>query len=120
MAEMGLEALDRAQAWIDRTGMRAAAAEVRRMRGELLLALTPGPSPLGRGEEAEACFQRALNVARAQESRWWELRAALSLARLWGTQGRREEARELLSGVYGWFTEGFDTPDLVEAGALLE
>jgi tetratricopeptide (TPR) repeat protein len=118
-AEMGVDPVDRAQAWIERTGIRTLEAEAWRMRGELLLALTSGPSPKGREQEAEACFLRALEVAREQGGRWWELGAAVSLARLWGAQGRRSEARELLAGIYGWFTEGFDTPDLVEARALL-
>ena len=64
-------------------------------------------------------FHRALTVAQQQEARWLELRAAVSLARLWQGQGRRDDARELLAGVYDWFTEGFDTPDLVEAQTLL-
>jgi hypothetical protein len=118
-AEMGLDPVDRAQAWIERTGLRTLEAETWRMRGELLLALTPGPPPFGRGQEAEACFLHALDVAREQGGHWWELGAATSLARLWGAQGRHSEARELLAGIYSWFTEGFDTPDLVEAGALL-
>jgi predicted ATPase len=70
--------------------------------------------------EAEACYVRALEVARAQEARSLELRAATSLARLWGEQGRSAEARDLLALVYGWFTEGFDTADLKEAKALLD
>ena len=132
--EMAIEALDQALAWIERTGVRVMEAEVWRMRGELLLAertLTPptqdgrGPSPEERGEagEAEACFRCALEVAREQQARWLELRAAASLARLWHSlrsQGRRDEARELLAGIYGWFREGFDTVDLVEAKGLLE
>ncbi len=129
--ERGLEAMDQAQAWIERTGVRNLQAEVWRMRGQLLLALTPSPchpavgterrSPGGRGEagESEACFRRALEVAQEQQARWLELRAAVSLARLWQAQGRRQEARELLAGIHGWFTEGFDTVDLVEAKALL-
>jgi DNA-binding SARP family transcriptional activator/tetratricopeptide (TPR) repeat protein len=102
-------------------------AEVYRLRGELLLAGTaltpPAPSPqVGRGgvEEAEACFRRALEAARAQGARLFELRAAVSLARLWHAQGRRDEAHALLAWVYGGFTEGFDTRDLVEAHALLD
>ena len=70
--------------------------------------------------KAEAYFQRALEVARKQQAKSWELRAAMSLARHWRSQGRREEARELLAPVYGWFTEGFDTHDLKEAKALLD
>jgi predicted ATPase len=69
---------------------------------------------------AEACFQQALDVARCQEAKSLELRAAMSLARLWQQQGKRAEARELLAPIYGWFTEGFDTADLQEAKALLD
>jgi hypothetical protein len=128
-AEMGLAAMDQAQAWIERTGMRATEAEVWRVRGELLLA-DDGPRTMDDGEPSssvvrgpssspEACFHRALAVAREQQARWLELRASVSLARLWQAQGRRDEARELLAGIYGWFTEGFDTVDLAEAKALL-
>ena len=69
---------------------------------------------------AEACFQRALDIARHQQAKSLELRAATSLARLWQQQGKRDDARQLLAEVYGWFTEGFDTADLQEAKALLE
>jgi predicted ATPase len=121
--KMGLEAMDRALAWIEHTGVSILEAEMWRMRGELVL--TPDRSdrsgrPVRSGiGEAEACFQRALVVARAQQARWLELRAAVSLARLWQAQGRRDDARDLLASVYGWFTEGLDTVDLVEAKALL-
>jgi predicted ATPase len=70
--------------------------------------------------EAEACLQRALDVARHQEAKSLELRAAMSLSRLWQQQGKRAEARALLAPIYGWFTEGFDTADLQEAKALLD
>ena len=70
--------------------------------------------------EAEACFQRALDIARHQQAKSLELRAATSLARLWQQQGKRDDARQLLAEVYGWFTEGFDTADLQEAKALLD
>ena len=70
--------------------------------------------------KAEAYFERALAVARQQQAKSWELRAAMSMARLWRDQGKRDEARELLAPVYGWFTEGFDTRDLKEAKALLD
>ncbi len=70
--------------------------------------------------KAEAYFERALAVARAQQAKSWELRAAMSMARLWRDQGKRIEARDLLAPVYGWFTEGFDTLDLKEAKALLD
>ena len=70
--------------------------------------------------QAEACFQKALDVARRQQAKALELRAAMSLSRLWQRQGKREAAWQLLAEVYGWFTEGFDTHDLQEAKALLE
>jgi predicted ATPase len=89
-------------------------AEIHRLRGVLLLRQTGTPQA-----EAEACFQRALDVARRQEAKSLELRAAMSLARLWQQQGKRAEAHELLAPIYSWFTEGFDTADLQEAKALL-
>ena len=89
-------------------------SEVCRLWGVVLLR-QPGTSPA----EAEACFRRALDVARRQEAKALELRAAMSLSRLWQQQGKRTEARELLAPIYGWFTEGFDTADLQEAKALL-
>jgi predicted ATPase len=90
-------------------------AELHRLRGELLLQHSVA-SP----EEAETCFQQALDVARRQEAKSLELRAAMSLARLWHQQGKRAEAKALLAPIYGWFTEGFDTADLQEAKALME
>jgi len=69
---------------------------------------------------AEVSFRKAITVAQHQNAKTWELRAAMGLARLWRDQGKRDEARELLAPVYGWFTEGFDTPDLKEAKALLD
>jgi predicted ATPase len=72
-----------------------------------------------RAPEAEACFHKALAVAQEQNARLWELRAAMSLARLWAEQDRRAEAHDLLAPVYGWFTEGFDMQDLKESKALL-
>jgi predicted ATPase len=69
--------------------------------------------------EAEACFQQAMDIARYQQAKSFELRAATSLARLWQQQGKRQEAHDLLAPVYGWFTEGFDTADLQDANALL-
>ena len=71
-------------------------------------------------QRAEVSFRRALETAGRQQAKSWELRAATSLAGLWGKQGRQTEARELLAPVYGWFTEGFDTADLIEAKALLD
>jgi hypothetical protein len=90
-------------------------AEVNRIAGEIAL-----KSPEPDAAKPEAYFDRALAVARQQQAKSWELRAAMSMARLWRDQGKREEARELLAPVYGWFTEGFDTLDLREAKALLD
>ena len=90
-------------------------AEVHRIAGEIALK-SPGPDT----EKAERYFDRALAGARQQQAKWWELRAAISMARLWRDQGKRHEARDLLAPVYGWFTEGFDTRDLKEAKALLD
>jgi predicted ATPase len=88
---------------------------VHRFAGEIALkSLAPDP------KKAEAYFDRALAVTRQQRAKSWELRAAMSMARLWRDQGKRDEARELLAPVYGWFTEGFDTRDLKEAKALLD
>ena len=92
-----------------------AEAEVHRLDGELRLACDPAATPA-----AEACFRRAIEIARAQQAKSWELRGAMSMARLWRDQGKRNEARDLLAPVYGWFTEGFDTLDLREAKTLLD
>jgi predicted ATPase len=90
-------------------------AEVNRIAGEIALM-----SPKHDVGQAEASFERSLSVARQQHAKSWELRAAMSLARLWRDQGKVQQARELLAPVYGWFTEGFDTRDLKEAKGLLE
>ena len=94
---------------------RSHEAELRRQKGELLLA--ESPDQVG---AAEDCFRRAIETARRQESRAWELRATMSLARLRQRQGRRDEARPALAAVFGTYTEGFTTPDLVDAKALLD
>jgi predicted ATPase len=94
---------------------RVLEAEIYRLRGVLLLRQT-----LTQSEEAETWLQRALDVARRQEAKSLELRAAISLARLWQQQGKRQEAHQLLAEIYGWFTEGFDTADLQEARGLLD
>jgi predicted ATPase len=113
--EDGLQALVEAHTLVEQHEERYWEAEVCRLRGVLLLR-QPGTSPA----EAETWLQRALDVARRQEAKSLELRAAVSLSRLWQQQGKRAEARALLAPVYGWFTEGFDTADLREAKALLE
>jgi predicted ATPase len=118
----GLSLLAEALAIVDRTGARMWEAELHRLKGELLLArASPRRRAKGtRQKQAEACFHQALDVARRQRAKSLELRAAMSLSRLWQQQGKRAEARELLAPIYSWFTEGFDTADLQEAKALLE
>jgi predicted ATPase len=100
---------------INDTGERRWEAELYRLQGELLLARATGQDT-----EAETCFRQALDIARRQQAKSWELRAAMSLARLWQRRGKRADAHTLLASVYHWFTEGFDTADLQEAKALLE
>jgi predicted ATPase len=100
---------------VERAKEKALEAEVNRIAGEVALkSLAPDT------QKAEKYFERALSVARQQRTKSWELRASMSLARLWRDQGKVQQARELLAPVYGWFTEGFDTRDLKEARALLD
>ena len=113
--EDGLQALAEAHTLVEQQEERWWEAEVCRLRGVLLLKQTGTPQ-----EKAETWLQRALDVARCQEAKSLELRAAMSLSRLWQQQGKRDEARALLAPIYDWFTEGFDTADLQEAKALLE
>ena len=110
----GLRVLTEAQTVAQATGERFYEAELSRLTGELLRAQSSENHAA-----AEACFQQALDLARRQQAKSWELRAAMSLSRLWQRQGKRREAHQLLAEVYGWFTEGFDTADLQEAKALL-
>ena len=112
--EEGLTLLAEALAMTNDKGERRWEAELYRLQGELLLARSAEQHA-----EAEACFRQALDVARQQQAKSWELRAAVSLSRLWQRQGKRAAARELLAPIYDWFTEGFDTADLREAQALL-
>jgi predicted ATPase len=114
----GLTLLTTALEVVHKNVERIHEAELHRLKGELLL--QPWQDAGFVEEEAEACFLKALEVARHQQARSWELRAAISLSRLWRRQARRAEARQLLTTVYGWFTEGFDTADLQEAKGLLE
>ena len=111
--EAGLQVLTEALTLVAATEERWWEAELHRLKGALLLQL-----PNSDISQAEACFQQALDVARGQQARSLELRAAVSLSRLWQQQGKAA-ARNLLIPLYGWFTEGFDTPDLLEAKALL-
>ena len=113
--EAGLTALAEALTLAETTGERWYESEIYRLKGELLL---QGSSE--NSTEAKTCFHHALDIARNQQAKSLELRAAMSLARLWQQQGKRQEAHDLLAPVYGWFTEGFDTADLMDAKALLE
>jgi predicted ATPase len=113
--EAGLSALDEALTLVEATEERWWEAEVYRLKGELLLRL-----PLPDIPQATACFRQALDVARRQQAKVLELRAALSLSRLWHQQGQRAQARQLLTEIYSWFTEGFETSDLQEARMWLE
>jgi predicted ATPase len=110
----GLKVVAEALEIADASGQKWADAELYRLRGHLLIG-SPSPDQA----EAEACFRKALTIAREQGTRGFELRAAVSLARLLSDQGRRTEAHDLLAPAYGWFNEGFDTQDLKEAKALL-
>jgi predicted ATPase len=128
--EEGLQALAEALATVDRTQAHAYEAEVYRIKGQLTLQQqckvqsaeckvpnTQHPTPST--QEAEACFQKAMTIAHRQSAKSLELRATTSLSRLWQQRGKRQEARQLLAAIYGWFTEGFDTADLQEAASLL-
>jgi hypothetical protein len=118
---------------VDKTGERFYEAELYRLKGQLTLqqfnvqsstfkvtnpqSLPPNPQAEA---EAEACFWKAIEIARKQQAKSLELRVVMSLSRLWQQQGKKAEARQMLAEIYGWFTEGFDTKDLQEAKALLE
>jgi predicted ATPase len=146
--EEGLTTLAEALDVVNRTGERFYEAELYRMKGELTLAQSSVQSPALRvkksgqskvksgklqvpstqhptpsiqaGAEAEACFHKAIEIARKQQAKSLELRAVMSLSRLWQSQGKKGKARQMLAEIYNWFTEGFDTKDLQEAKALLE
>jgi predicted ATPase len=109
----GLATVEEALAMVNEKGFRLLEPELYRLKGMLLLG---GEA----NSEAEVCFQRAIEVARRLKAKTWELRATLSLCRLWQKQGQRERARKMLGEIYAWFTEGFETRDLKEAKALLE
>jgi predicted ATPase len=109
----GLDRLAEAANLVETTQERWAEAEMHRLRGTLLLAMNEHAA-------AENSYRHALAVAQRQSAKFWELRAATSLARLWRDQGKRTEARDLLAPIYGWFTEGFETPVLQDAKALLD
>jgi predicted ATPase len=111
----GLSAMTEALAAADQHENRYYEAEMHRIQGELLLRQNDS-----NGAKALSCFQRAVEIARKQSAKSWELRATMSFARLLDKQGERDEARTMLAEIYGWFTEGFDTADLKDAKALLD
>jgi len=111
----GLCAITEALEVCEASGRGDLLAEAYRLKGALLL-----QQAILDASQAEACFHQALDIARRQQAKSWELRVALSLSRLWQQQGKRAEAYELLGPIYGWFTEGFDTADLQDAKVLLE
>jgi predicted ATPase len=114
-ANDGLHLIAEALEVVERSGIRMSEAELHRSKGALLL-----QQPVPDAEQAEACFQHALDIARQQQAKSWELRAAISLSRLWKAEGKIQQAHDLLAPVYAWFTEGFDTADVQEAKRLLE
>ncbi len=135
--EEGLAVLAEALATVDKTGGHFSEAELYRLKGQLMLQSQSSPRQVKTGQdksedtgpqpptpdpqaEVEACFLKAIDIARRQQAKSLELRAATSLARLWQQQGKKTEAHHLLSEIYGWFTEGFDTADLQDAKALLD
>jgi predicted ATPase len=118
-AEEGLRVVTQAMEWVETTGARVYEADLHQLKGELILQ-SESQSPKSAPREAEACFQKAIAVARRQSAKSLELRAATSLARLWQQQGKQRAAHALLVEIYSWFTEGFDTKDRQEAKALLE
>jgi len=113
--EEGLRTIDKSLRVIERTGPRFNEAEAHRVKGELLMM-----QDASNAAQAEQSFRTAIEVARRQSAKSWELRATTSLARLLDKQGKRDEARAMLVEIYNWFTEGFDTADLKDAKALLE
>ncbi|MBI1762199.1 MAG: protein kinase [Acidobacteria bacterium] len=114
----GLATIAEALALVERTGERVVEAELWRIKGELLRQATADHAEASQAE-AEGCYHQALEIARRQSAKAWELRAATSLAHLWQRQGKIAEARQMLAEIYGWFTEGFATADLREAKTLL-
>jgi predicted ATPase len=110
----GLRAAEAALRWVQRNDEALYEAEAYRLKGELLL-----KQEAADGAEAETCFRQAIDIARRQQAKSWELRAATSLGRLWHNQGHRHDPLPALASIYDWYTEGFDTADLQDAKALL-
>ncbi len=118
--EDGLATVTEALAFVERTDERWWEADLYRLKGALTLQSQVASQKPEVDAEAESCYQKAIHVARRQQAKSWELRAATSLARLWQQQGKPADAGELLSEIYAWFTEGFETADLKDAKALLD
>jgi len=118
--EKGLEFMSQALAEVERGGERYYEAELYRLKGELLIRKAERDGLTALEKEAEICFEQSLAVARRQMAKSFELRTAISLGRLFKKQGKGGEAKKLLESIYGWFTEGFDRPDLKEAKSLIE
>ena len=116
--EQGFNEVRQAFDRVQQAGIYYYESELYRLKGELLLRLEV-ESPVSRVQEAEACFREAIRISCRQEAKSLELRAVMSLSRLWRHQGKQDEAQRMLADVYGWFSEGFDTRDLQEAKALL-
>jgi predicted ATPase len=115
----GVTVLVEAQAALDKSSVRCWQAELWRIKGELILQQVEENSSQADGKRAETSFQQALDAARRQGAKSWELRTVLSLSRLWQRQGRSAEARSMLAELFGWFSEGFDTTDLKDARRML-
>lgn len=115
----GLAAVEEALTWVEKNDERIWEAELYRVQGELLLPQA-GATERSEARDAEKYFHKAIEIAQRQQAKPLELRAVMSLARLWQRHGKQGEADTLLCEIYGWFTEGFETRDLVEAKALLE
>ena len=118
--EEGLAAVAEAIAIAEKTGERHNEAELHRLKGDLILRGSGVEAQPGVQAEAEECFRKSIEIARQQEARSFELKAVMSLSRLWKQQGKKAEARQMLAEIYGWFSEGFDTKDLIDAKALIE
>jgi predicted ATPase len=118
--EEGLSKLSEAITLVNRAGERCYEAELYRLKGTLTLQSKVRGQKSKVEEEAEECFLKAIGISRKQQAKSLELRATVSLAKLWQQQGKRTEAHRMLADIYNWFTEGFDTKDLQEAKALLE
>ncbi len=113
MVDEGLESLEEALKVVEATGERIWEPEIYRIRGEIHILI-------GELDRAEENFHTAIKLSKTQQARFWELRATTSLARLWQEQGKTRQAKQVLVEIYGWFTEGFETRDLLEAKALLD